>query len=236
MSRARARVPTVPAIAAPVVSAALLMAALLLSATPAAAHHVGTYVARDNEISANFKQLKFAIQARKFDVAGRLFETGALRKELRARAAKLPAGLEQSIRSGLQAQDAGRAELGLAIFFVALARDLATDADHQLGQPGVAREARLVAGQKFLEAIWRYYNLVDFVISQHDPKAAVAMRLAFDDAEGYSRSAAAPAGDPGVAGNPPRPADPERLRTALQQIARILTGVIETSSTARRDS
>jgi hypothetical protein len=223
--------------AAPVLSAALLTLALLLSATPAAAHHVGTYVARDNEVSANFKQLKFAIQARKFDVAGRLFETGALRKELRGRAAHLPAGLENAIREGLRAQDGVRAERGLMIFFVGLARDLAVDAERQLTPPGPAREARLAAGQKFLEAIWRYYSLVDFALSEHDPKAAVAMRLAFDDAEGYARSPATPAATPGPASAPPpRPADPERLRTALQQIARILTGVIEASSTARRNS
>jgi hypothetical protein len=215
-----------------------VVTALLLRPAPAAAHHVGTYVARDNEISANFKQLKFAIQARKFDVAGRLFEAGALRTELRARAAGLPAGLETTIRDGLRAQDAARAERGLMIFFVALARDLATDADRQLARPG-AREARVAAGQKFLEAVWRYYSLVDFAVSQHDPRAAVAMRLAFDDAEGYARAPATPAvsGNPGATGGPPAaPADPERLRGALQRIARILTGVIEASSTPRRES
>ena len=55
-----------------------------LAAGPAAAHHVGAYVPRDNEISANFKQIKFAIQARKLDIALRLFESGALRAEMRA--------------------------------------------------------------------------------------------------------------------------------------------------------
>jgi hypothetical protein len=221
-----------------VLVAAAVVGTVLLPATPAPAHHVGTYVARDNEISANFKQLKFAIQARKFEVADRLFEAGTLRKELRARAAGLPAGLENTIRDGLRTKDPARAERGLMIFFVALARDLATDAERQLGQPG-PRGARVAAGRKFLEAVWRYYNLVDFAVSQHDPKAAVAMRLAFDDAEGYARGPAAPAAanNPGPASAPPAiPADPERLRAALQQIARILTGVIDASSTARRES
>jgi len=223
---------------APVAVLAGVVTAGLPPPGPAAAHHVGTYVARDNEISANFKQLKFAIQARRFDVAGRLFEAGALRTELRARAAGLPAGLESTIREGLRAQDAARAERGLMIFFVALARDLATDADRRLARPA-AREARLAAGRKFLEAVWRYYNLVDFAVSQHDPKAAVAVRLAFDDAEGYAGASAAPAAaaDPGAARRPPAaPADPERLRGALQRIARILTGVVEASSTSRRES
>jgi hypothetical protein len=225
--------------------AVLVAAPLLLLASPAAGHHVGVYVPRDNEVSTNFKQLKFAIQARRFEVAARLFETGALRKDLRARAASLPPGLEDDIRTGLRAQDAATAERGLVVFVVALARDLAREAERQLGQPAAAREARLAAGQKFLEAIWRYYNLVDFAVSQHDPKAAVAMRLAFDDAEGYARTAPAPAGAggpaPAAASAPARPsaptaADPDRLRAVLGQMAQILTGVIETSSTARRDS
>src|SRR5439155_13491450 len=46
--------------------------------TPAAAHHVGAYVPKDNAVTTNFKHVKFAVQAKKFDVALQLFETGAL--------------------------------------------------------------------------------------------------------------------------------------------------------------
>ncbi len=49
--------------------AGLAAALLALGAGPATGHHVGVYVPRDNEVSANFKQLKFAIQAGKFDKA-----------------------------------------------------------------------------------------------------------------------------------------------------------------------
>ena len=74
----------------------LAVTLVLLVTAPATAHHVGAYVPRDNEISANFKQLKFSIQARKFDVAARLFETGVIRAEMRAQAGRLPPGLEET--------------------------------------------------------------------------------------------------------------------------------------------
>ena len=51
--------------------------AIAVAGGPAAAHHVGVYVPRDNEVSANFKQIKFALQARKLDVALRLFHLHA---------------------------------------------------------------------------------------------------------------------------------------------------------------
>ena len=59
--------------------ALLAVVFVAIAGRPIAAHHVGTYVPSDNEISANFKQIKFSIQAGKFDVARRLFETGAVR-------------------------------------------------------------------------------------------------------------------------------------------------------------
>jgi len=99
-----------------------LLATLL--AAPAAAHHVGAYVPKDNAVTINFKQVKFSVQARKFDVALRLFETGALRAEMRAHAATLPAGLEDGTRAALAASDGPEVERRLMIFFAALARDL----------------------------------------------------------------------------------------------------------------
>src|SRR4029450_9226856 len=72
---------------------------------PAVAHHVGAYTARDNDVSVNFKQVKFSIQAGKFDVAQRLFEDGALRREMKQRSATLPAGLEASTRAALKRGD-----------------------------------------------------------------------------------------------------------------------------------
>ena len=218
---------------------ALGLIALMLGGMPAAAtaHHLGSYTPRDNEISANFKQLKFAIQAGKFDVAQRLFASGAVRKHMQTMAGRLPAGLESQIAGSLHTRDGSAAEHGLVIFLAALTRDLALEAERQVSDGGVPSEVRAAAGRKFLEAIWRYYNLVDFAISQYDPKAAVAVRLAFDEAEGLAKGQAT-----AVAANPcsgPRPArgadvpNPERLRQPLARIAQALGAVVD-STTARR--
>lgn len=203
----------------------LALALLATLTAPAAAHHVGAWTPRDNEISINFKQLKFSLQARKFEVARRLYETGALRRELRARADTLPPGLDASIGAALGAGDAGGAERGLMVFFVALIRDLALEADRQLGDAGAAADVRVSTGRKFLGAIWRYYNLVDFAVSQRDARAAAAIRLAFEDAEESAKGA------------PAAPPNPDKMRQSLKEIARVCSGVIDASSrSARRAS
>src|SRR5204862_4871740 len=73
---------------------ALAALAALASVAPAAAHHTGVYTPKDNAITANFKQVKFSVQAGKFEVALRLYEGGPPCAEMRAPAAGLPAGLE----------------------------------------------------------------------------------------------------------------------------------------------
>lgn len=192
---------------------ALVLLVLVGLAVPAAAHHTNAYTPKDNAISTNFKELKFSIQARKFDVALRLYDAGALRAEMRARAAALPAGLEARTRAALAAGDTAGAEQGLMVFFVALARDLAVEAGHQLARGAPAA----TVGPRFLEAIWRYYNLVDFTVGQRDARASVAMRLAYDDAETAARPASAAP-------------DPARLRASFSRIAQILSGLIETTA------
>ena len=179
---------------------------------PAFAHHVGAYTARDNDVSANFKQIKFSIQAGKLDVALKLFDAGALRKAMQAQAARLPADLEASTRAALKNGDAKTAELDLAIFFAALARDLALEADRKLGEAGASPEARKVTGTKFLEAIWRYYNLVDVAISERDNRTAVSVRLAFEEAEGYVKTSS------------------PKMRATLERLAQILSDFIRTST------
>ena len=193
---------------------ALAALAALGAVAPAAAHHTGVYTPKDNAITANFKQVKFSVQAGKFEVALRLYDEGPLRAEMRARAAALPAGLEARTRAALAARDAGEAERGFMLFFVALARDLALEADHRLadGAPAAA------VAPRFLEAIWRYYNLADFAVGQRDARASVAMRLAYDDAEGLARPAAAAP-------------DPVRVRAAFGRIAQILSDLIVSTAT-----
>jgi hypothetical protein len=204
-----------------------ILTALVVTATtiaPASAHHVGAYVPKDNAVTTNFKQVKFSVQASKFDVALRLFEAGPLRAEMRAHAATLPVGLEDGTRAALTAGDGPEVERRLMIFFAALARDLALEADHQLARPDSTAETRVDTGRKFLEAIWRYYNLVDFAVATRDNKASVAVRLAFDEAETYVKPATGGAA----------PADPAGLRKPLQRIAQVLSTLIDASSTTPR--
>ncbi|HLF48919.1 MAG TPA: hypothetical protein VJA45_06060, partial [Methylomirabilota bacterium] len=207
----------------PPMSALPALALLLALASPAAAHHVGTYTPRDNEITTNFKQIKFSLQAKKFDVALRLFEEGALRAAMRETAGTLPAGLESGTRAALQSNDGLEVERRLMIFFAALARELALEADRQLADGKLSREARAATGRRFLEAMWRYYNLVDFAVSSRDNKSSTAVRLAFDEAEGYVKTTSA--------------SEADKLREPLRRIAQLLSTVIDTSSALpRRDS
>jgi hypothetical protein len=177
--------------------------AAVVAASPAAAHHTGVYTPKDNAITTNFKEVKFSVQARKFDVALRRFDEGPLRAEMRARAASLPAGLEARTRAALLARDAAGVERGLMLFFIT--HDLAREADRQLA---ASTAPPVAVAQRFLEAIWRYYNLVDFAVGQRDPKASTAMRLAYDDAETVLRATPA--------------ADAARARAAFRRIAEIL--------------
>lgn len=205
---------------APVTTILTLLVTIILATitSPAAAHHVGSYVPRDNAVTTNFKQVKFSVQAQKFDVALKLFDEGPLRAEMRAHAAALPADLEEGTRAALAAGDGREVERRLMVFFAALSRDLALEADRQLARPGA--DAQIATGRKFLEAIWRYYNLVDFAVATRDSKASVAVRLAFDEADAYVK--------PAVGGA--APASPEGLRKPLQRIAQVLSSLIESSA------
>src|SRR5205823_14450767 len=109
---------------------ALAALAALASVAPAAAHHTGVYTPKDNAITANFKQVKFSVQAGKFEVALRLYDGGPLRAEMRARAAALPAGLEARTRPALPARHAGEAERGFLLCLLARPRDLPPAAHH----------------------------------------------------------------------------------------------------------
>jgi hypothetical protein len=218
--------------------AGALLSLALTGLFPAAeAHHLGTYTPRDNEITTNFKQIKFSVEARKFDVARRLFDDGAVRREMREHAARLPAGLEAATRAGLDAGDTQEVERTLMVFLAALGRSLALEAQQQVSAVATSVEARAAAGRLFLEAIWRYYNLIDYAVSRRAPKISVAVRLAFDDAESLAKGPTAPVADP-VPGNKPAipaiPSDPARLREPLQRIAQALGELIETSSSPKR--
>src|SRR5439155_636257 len=201
-----------------VIRAALLA---LVLASPAAAHHVGAYVPKDNAVTTNFKQVKFSVQAKKFDVALQLYEAGALRTEMRAHAATLPAGLEDGTRAALKAGDGPEVERRLMIFFAALARDLALEADRQIARADATADTRVAIGRKFLEAIWRYYNLVDFAVASRGNKASVALRLAFDEAETYVKPATGGAA----------PAERKAEKLILQDDVKLLVGAVSSGAT-----
>ena len=66
----------------------------------------------------------------------------------------------------------------------------------------------------------------------------MAVRLAFDEAEGYARGGTSAGGKAGpkpapVAGRASQAPDPEKMREALQRMARTLSGLIDTSMTAK---
>jgi hypothetical protein len=80
-----------------------------------------------------------------------------------------------------------------------------------------------VTGQRFLEAMWRYYNLVDFAVSSRDNRSSTAVRLAFDEAEGYVKTTSA--------------SEADKVRAPLRRIAQVLSTLIDNSSASpRRDS
>jgi hypothetical protein len=134
----------------------------------------------------------------------------------------LPAGLEASTRAALRAHDTKAAELDLALFVAALARDLALEADRKLANGAAPADARVAAGAKFLEAIWRYYNLVDFAVAERDSRTAVGIRLAFEEADGFTK----PNGRTRTA------PDPQRMRAPLQRVAQLLGDFIQSAPTS----
>lgn len=223
--------------------AALVTLALALGALRvASAHHVGTAIPKDTEVSANFKQIKSSIQAGRFDVALKLFEGGALRAEMERLERRLPAGLKDGLRAALRAGDARGAEVRLMAFMLSLARDFVREADLRLADAKVSQMARMAQVWKLLEAVWRYYGLVDFAVYQRDVKAALGMRLAFDDAEsavcgggsdpvkvGGSPCGAAPGLRPAGRAGTGSAADLAKAKEALGRMTEILTGVIEES-------
>src|SRR5439155_7121827 len=104
-------------------SAVLLVVVAAALSSQAGANHVGAYVPKDNAVTTNFKQVKFSVQAKKFDVPLQLFEAGALRAEMLAHAATLPARLEESTRAALKVGEGAELERRLMFLFAALARD-----------------------------------------------------------------------------------------------------------------
>jgi hypothetical protein len=151
----------------------------------ARAHHVGVFVPKDTDVTLNFKQIKASIQAGRFDVALKLFDDGIVHDTMEKYEKNLPPALEDGLRASLKAKDLPGVELRLSIFLAFLTKERIRDAVTRLKDAGISPAERREQSQKILNAAWRYYNLADFVISKQDPKASVALRMAFEDAQTF---------------------------------------------------
>lgn len=152
---------------------------------PAGAHHVGVFTPKDDELTKNFKDIKFASQAGRFDVALKLFDEGPIHGTMERLEQRLPSGLEDGLRAALRAQNLPEVELRLALFLAFLTRERITGAAARLREPRLPPADRREQARKLLNAAWRYYNLADFVVGRRDPKASVTVRMAFEDATTY---------------------------------------------------
>ena len=204
-----------------------LLVTLLLGqglATVASAHHVGVFVPKDDNITKNFKEIKFAAQARRFDLALKLFDDGIVHATMEKNERRLPRGLEDGLRAVLRGRDVAGAELRLAIFLVFMTRERLGEALNRVRAPEIPPGRRREQARKLVNGAWRYYNLVDFAVTAHDPKAGVALRIGFEDALTFLGGMMI---DPMWAGaTNAKPADPDDARAA-----RVLSGMLADATT-----
>lgn len=228
--------------------APILCAALLV---PAAAHHVGVFTPKDDDITKNFKEIKFASQAGRFDVALKLFDDGIVHATMEKSEKALPPGLEDGLRAALKAKNLPGVELRLAVFLAFMTRERVRSASEKLKDQSLSPEQRLEQARKLVNAAWRYYNLGDFVISRQDPKASVTLRTAFEDAQTFlggvmidpmwaagsnpcnPRPPVAPAGAPLASATPAGP-DAQKALSALTLMERTLRDVIREGALVAR--
>lgn len=151
----------------------------------AGAHHVGVFTPKDDDITKNFKEIKFSSQAGRFDVALKLFDEGVVHATMEKFEKELPPGLEDGLRAALKVKNLPGVELRLALFLAFMTRDRILGASGKLREQTLPPDLRRDQARKLVNAAWRYYNLADFVISRQDPKASVTLRMAFEDAQTY---------------------------------------------------
>jgi hypothetical protein len=204
------------------------------SLSAAHAHHVGVFTPKDDSITKNFKDIKFASQAGRFEVALRLFDDGAVHATMEKFDQALPPGLEDGLRAALKAQNLPGAELRLALFLAFMTRDRIRSAVEKLEDQRLEPEQRRDQARKLVNAAWRYYNLADFVISRQDPKASVILRTSFEDAQ--TSLASKLAGAVGTAGTTPPRAGPDegKALAALAVTERTLGEVIRAGACVAR--
>ncbi len=204
---------------------------------PVGAHHVGVFTPKDDDITKNFKEIKFAGRAGRFDVSLKLFDDGIVHATMEKHEKSLPRGLEDGLRAALKAQDLPGTELRLTIFLAFLTRERIRDAMAKLQDPGLSPEQRPEHARKILNAAWRYYNLADFVITMQDPKAAATLRIGFEDAATYLGGMMV---DPmWAAGGNAKPAKPDEGKAAVvldRMLETIQQYIVDGAAVARAGS
>lgn len=167
------------------VASVLVLAVVVGAVGPAAAHHVGAFVPKDDDVSRNFKEIKFAVEAGRFDLALRLFDDGVIHATMEKEEKRLPRGLEDALRAALRGKDSAGVELRLAVFLTFMTRERLAFARERLRRADLTPERRQQQVRRVLDAAWRYYNLADFAVVTRDAKTSAALRLGFEDAYTY---------------------------------------------------
>jgi hypothetical protein len=204
------------------VALSLVLAIGIGAVAPAAAHHVGAFIPRDDDITKNFKEIKFAVEAARFELALKLFDDGVIHATMEREDKRLPRGLEDGLRAALRGKDRAGVEVRLAVFLTFMTRERLAFALERLGRADLPAERRRAQVRRVLDAAWRYYNLVDFVVVSRDAKTSAALRLGFEDAYTYLGSAMV---DPMWAGA----ASTGASRVDEGKAASVIAGLIETS-------
>jgi hypothetical protein len=201
---------------------------------PVGAHHVGVFTPKDDDITKNFKEIKFAGRASRFDLALRLFDDGIVHATMEKHEKRLPRGLEDELRAALKAKDLPGAELRLTIFLAFMTGERIHDALAKLKDPNLSPEQRPERARKILNAAWRYYNLADFVVTMQDPKAATTLRIGFEDAATYlGGTMADPMWAAGAEAKPAKPDESKALVVLGRMVETIQRYVLDGAAVAR---
>lgn len=204
--------------------APLLALAISIGAVgPATAHHVGVFIPRDDDVTTNFKEIKFAVEAGRFELALKLFDDGVVHATMEKEEKRLPRGLEDGLRAALRGKDGPGVELRLAVFLAFMTRERLAFALERLRRADLPAERRRDDVRRVLDAAWRYYNLADFAVVSRDAKTSAALRIGFEDAYTYLGSAMV---DPMWAGA----AGPGASRVDEAKAAAVIGRLMETSA------
>ena len=163
--------------------ALLIAVALAVLAAPGSAHHLGLIVPPDDDVTLGYKRIRSVIKEGRFDLAARECGATPLGRRLDEASRQSPPDVSSEVRAAIARRDAPGTELALARFFLVIVRGLVSEAVSRVQDAALTERVKADQALKLLAAGWRYYNLADYAIYQRDVKAALGVRLAFEDAE-----------------------------------------------------